>query len=196
MTSATRALTRHTPVRLLAFALALGTGTAATASTATAQELTREEENYERNLLVLRLSVQRTRVDAKYSFTETAWFGRADFGIWVPFEDGASSMLGVFGGLGGAPVDDGFVFSVPVTFVYGYRTPTLMGYLGGVIGVGGGGFDHSASGVGRLFGAAAGVGVDVGRVHFACEVRFEHAFLEAGHGLTFLGVGPVLSFVF
>ncbi len=147
---------------------------------------------YDRNYFVLRLAPTRSHV----SFSRTEfdyWAGRVDGGLVIPFDDGAARMWWVLFGIGGGPVDDGFVWSVPMSFAYGFRSPVVMGYLGGTFGLGGAGGKAGGGEAGPLYGGVAALGVRLNRLQLFVEGRFEGVLLRAGQSYTQYSYGPVLA---
>ena len=147
---------------------------------------------YDRNYFVLRFAPTRSHV----SFSRTEfdyWAGRVDGGLVIPFDDGAARMWWVLFGIGGGPVDDGFVWSVPMSFAYGFRSPVVMGYLGGTFGLGGAGSKSGGGEAGPLYGGVAALGVRLNRLQLFVEGRFEGVLLRAGQSYTQYSYGPVLA---
>jgi len=144
---------------------------------------------YARNYWTLRVAGARTTLRLPRE-EPSLWVGRIDGGLVIPLADGAGPVWSVLLGIAVGELDDGFVYSVPASFVYGYRTPVLVGYGGLTFGVGG----ASGSEPGPLYGALAGVGVKLGRAELYAEGRYELVVQRAGQSFTQYSFGPVLAF--
>jgi hypothetical protein len=170
----------------------------ATASGSTPETLPEETEQerydrerfaqYARNYWTLRVAGARTTLRLPRE-EPSLWVGRVDGGMVIPLEEGAGPVWFMFFGIAGGPLDDGFVFSVPGSFAYGYRTPTFAGYAGLTFGIAGAGGEP-----GPLFGGLAGVGVMLGRVELYAEARYELVIQKAGQSFTQYSFGPVMAF--
>jgi hypothetical protein len=166
--------------------------TTAHAQTAQEEDDRRREAQYARNHLTLGLAANRTQ--ASGIVEQDFWLGRAEGAYVIPVTDGAGPLWAFRFGLGGGPVDDGTVFTLPLSFAYGYRTPTIVGYAGGTFGLGGA-FAKDDAQIGGLFGALAALGFSADRVSLMLEARVEFVPLRAGQSLSLWGYGPVVAFV-
>lgn len=151
------------------------------------------QAQYRRNHLTLGLAANRSHASGIGLDTDL-WMGRVEGAYMIPLEDGAGPLWALRFGLGGGPVEDGFLFTLPLSFAYGFRTPTIIGYAGGTFGIGGG-RGKSDGTAGPLVGALAALGFSLTRVSLLFEARVEFVPLRAGQSLLLWGYGPVVAFV-
>lgn len=123
--------------------------------------------------------------------SEVAWGGQMEFELFAPFHDGASPLVGMSGGLSFHPLEEGARVAMPVSLLFGYRTPFLLGYAGGTFGA----LFPSGSGLegGYLFGLLGAAGFDFGPARLLFQVRWESGLLRAGQTQKTLAYGPLVS---
>lgn len=148
---------------------------------------------YARNRFTFGLAANRSHIQSD-QLDEALWMGRVDGGLLIPLADGAGPLWAMHFGLGGGPLDEGFAFTLPLSFAYGYRTPFVLGYAGGTFGVGGA-FGDGAGEIGPLIGVMARLGIAGERVQLLAEARYEYVPLKAGQSFSLWGFGPVIVFV-
>jgi hypothetical protein len=148
---------------------------------------------YARNRFTFGLAANRSHIESD-QLDESLWMGRVDGGLLIPLADGRGPLWAMHFGLGGGPLDEGFAFTLPLSFAYGYRTPFVIGYAGGTFGVAGA-FGDRTSEIGPLIGVLARLGIAGERVQLLAEARYEYVPLKAGQSFSLWGFGPVIVFV-
>jgi hypothetical protein len=177
---------------VVAALLTLGAEAKAGEPESAANEREREAQ-YRRNHLTLGLAANRSHASG-IGLDADLWIGRLEGAYMIPLSDGAGPLWAFRFGLGGGPVEDGFLFTLPTSFAYGFRTPAIIGYAGGTVGVGGGSSEKGGD-AGLLVGALAALGVSATRVSLLFEARVDFVPLRAGQSLLLWGYGPVVMFV-
>jgi hypothetical protein len=148
---------------------------------------------YARNRFTFGFAANRSHISSD-QLDETLWTGRLEGGLLLPLTDGAGPLWTFNFGIGGGKLEDGVLFTMPLSFAYGYRTPFAIAYAGGTFGVGGA-FGDGAGELGPLFGVLARLGIGGDRVQLLAEARWELVPLRAGQSFSVWGFGPVVVFV-